>query len=71
MRSLLCALIPDDSTCFECAEACLYLPWYALPLLGHTEIVKWLLSQKQVSGNEKDHTQYTAAHEAAEHGHVK
>ena len=38
---------------------------------GHTEIVKWLLSQKQVSGNEKDHTQYTAAHEAAEHGHVK
>lgn len=42
-----------------------------LPILGHTEVVKWLLSQKQVSGNEKDHTQYTAAHEAAEQGYVK
>jgi ankyrin repeat protein len=38
---------------------------------GHIEIVRWLLSQKEISGNEKDHTHYTPSHEAAEHGHFR
>ena len=60
--------IAGDSTGSACVDTFLGM---FLPILGHAEVVKWLLSQKQVSGNEKDHTQYTAAHEAAEQGHVK
>ena len=33
--------------------------------------MRWLLSQKEISGNEKDHTHYTPSHEAAEHGHFR
>jgi len=38
---------------------------------GHVNILKWLLKQKECSGNERDYYQSTPMHDAAEHGHLK
>lgn len=44
---------------------------YILLLAGHMNILKWLLSQKECSGNERDYYQSTPMHDAAERGNLK
>ena len=39
--------------------------------VGHLDISKWLLDQKECNGNERDYYQSTPLHDAAEHGHIK
>ena len=39
--------------------------------VGHVEIIKWLMEQKECTGNERDYYQCTPLHDAAEHGHLK
>lgn len=44
---------------------------YILHLAGHVNILKWLLTQKECSGNERDYYQSTPMHDAAERGNLK
>ena len=57
-------------------HSCLYNIHYfvsnmILISIGHADILKWLLDQKECSGNERDYYQSTPLHDAAEHGHMR
>lgn len=47
------------------------MPITLLHTVGHADILKWLLDQKECSGNERDYYQSTPLHDAAEHGHIR
>ncbi|CAI8035536.1 Espin [Geodia barretti] len=38
---------------------------------GHVDVIRWLMEQKECTGNERDYYQCTPLHDAAEHGHLK
>ena len=39
--------------------------------IGHVDVIRWLMEQKECTGNERDYYQCTPLHDAAEHGHLK
>ena len=49
------------------------VPYYyhLLLTIGHIDILKWLLDQKECSGNERDYYHCTPLHDAAEQGHIR
>ena len=39
-------------------------------MLGREDVLRWLLEQKECTGNERDYYQKTPTHDAAENGHL-